>query len=907
MNVMVRRVLGYTLLPGIVPRAYDFLTGGFGFISWSMACVFEVARLLPRNHPYVSPQNIGKFTIRHVLAQAAANLTLKIRNIDQILLFALMLMGAVLLLAQLVSFGVAFFVQVAHATALPTTFAAFFERTPAEATEDISFIILDRIFGIPNLFGSCVAQNIPCFTTSDPNAVSDGPFPQPYHLALQEMFGFYSTGLLFVAAAVLVYYVISIAAEMSMSGTPFGRRFHRVWAPLRLIVALGLLIPMTNNINASQYITLYVAKYGSAFGTNFWNWFVQELGPGNTLLGDPATMIAKPQYPGPTEILQFFATVHTCKVAYKVMYDINIDAYLVRDPQAVPPNQTLAAALGGPKPYFDIQQWSDFGDITVVLGEYDPANPDKHVDFRGKVRPYCGVITLPTVRVANPAAGAFQDGADFVSYGYLLYLINQPWLGTASALLRFDEMAVNIAMRTLPKQFDPAAFGCPACTGTLPTSVEIQDTADWYGGAVKGIIDTGYTDMQTKTDWTNPAMIYGWAGAAIWYNKMVTANGDFTDAVFNLPIVTKFPEIQQWIQEARASENASVTGEARFEPTLVDRDIKFADDADKDILKAMNQTYALWGMDPNIKPELTNNNVVDAINAVFQKTSLFSFRQNEAIHPMAGLIALGRSMLTHSAMAFGGGTALGIIPLLGKKGAIGGVASSLSSFVLTIAYVGLTIGIVLYYVLPFLPFIYFFFAVATWAKTIFEAMVGMPLWALAHLRYDSDSEGFPTHQSMIGYFLLIDIFVRPALIVFGMLASGVIFYALVRTLNNVFDLVLSNLSGFDEATAKIAAAKTVGSIEFSRGPIDQMAFTIIYTIIVYMIGMSCFKLIDQVPNNILRWMNAGGANSFGRMVNDSAGERVSGAMITGSKLAGDQVSGLTGALTRGQVNVVSEG
>ncbi|HEY8190115.1 MAG TPA: DotA/TraY family protein, partial [Micavibrio sp.] len=653
-------------------------------------------------------------------------------------------------------------------------------------------------------------------------------------------------------------------------------------------------IPTTLNLNAAQYITLHVAKFGSAFGSNFWSWFVQEVGPSSTPLGNTAQLVARPQYPGPTDLLQFFATVHTCKIAYKVMYDIDINAYLVREPLAVPPNWELNAALPAltstGKPYYSTQEWFGFGDITVAFGEYDPANPNKHQDFRGKVRPYCGEITLPTVRVANPAGGnVFQDGADFISHSYLLYLIWQPWLGTALPTLTFDEMAVNIAMRMLSKKFDPALFGCPGCTGTLPTSTEIQDTADWYASAVKGIVDQGYIDMTSMTDWTNPAMAYGWAGAAIWYNRMVEVNGDFTDAVFNLPLVTKYPEIQEWIQEARAKENMSVTGANRFEPTLRNRDIKFSDAHEKEILKAMNQTYALWGGDPNIKPEESQNIVVDAINTVFQKSGLWSFQQNEAVHPLAGLIALGRSMLTHSVMAFAGGTALGVIPLLGAKGLLADAASGLSSAVLTIAYVGLSVGIILYYVVPFLPFIYFFFAVATWAKTIFEAMVGIPLWALAHLRYDG--EGLPTRQSMFGYYLLVDIFLRPALTVFGLIASGVIFYALARTLNNTFDLVVSNLSGFDEATAKTLGAAAVGSLNFNRGPIDQMAFTLIYTVVVYMMGMSCFKLIDQIPNNALRSMGAG-ISTFASMIREDSGQRVSGAYMTGARLTGDEISGL---------------
>jgi len=74
-----------------------------------------------------------------------------------------------------------------------------------------------------------------------------------------------------------------------------------------------------------------------------------------------------------------------------------------------------------------------------------------------------------------------------------------------------------------------------------------------------------------------------------------------------------------------------------------------------------------------------------------------------------------------------------------------------------------------------------------------------------------------------------------------------------------------------------------------RGPIDEFFFTILYTIIVYMIGMSCFKLIDLIPNNILRWINAE-VPSF----NDNAGDAAEGLLkyvaLAGSQF-GEQIGG----------------
>ena len=245
------------MLPGIYPRMRAVFGEGFGFIPFCIANIFVMCRLLPGNHPYLNPVNIGKFGIRHVLAQGAANLTLRIRNIDQMIIFLVMLVGTVLLILQFIFFIMASYVQVAKAQSipLPTTFAGFF--ISPNPTDDISFMVMDRIFGIPAFFGSCVEQNIPCI---DPTGVSDGPFPSPFHLAMQNMLGFYSWGVFLIGVLILCYYAVTIVSETILSGTPFGKRFNHVWAPLRLVVALGLLLPMNYNLNASQWITLYVTK-----------------------------------------------------------------------------------------------------------------------------------------------------------------------------------------------------------------------------------------------------------------------------------------------------------------------------------------------------------------------------------------------------------------------------------------------------------------------------------------------------------------------------------------------------------------------------------------------------------------------------------------------------------------------
>ena len=139
-------------------------------------------------------------------------------------------------------------------------------------------------------------------------------------------------------------------------------------------------------------------------------------------------------------------------------------------------------------------------------------------------------------------------------------------------------------------------------------------------------------------------------------------------------------------------------------------------------------------------------------------------------------------------------------------------------------------------------------------------MVGVPLWALAHLRIDGD--GLPGSTGMDGYFLIFEIFFRPIMIVIGLIASILIFGAMVKVLNETFFLVVSNLTGFNAVGAGFCGIQDinifnrVSTLDHFRGPVDEFFFTIVYAVLVFMIGMSCFKLIDNIPNSILRWMNA---------------------------------------------------
>jgi conjugal transfer/type IV secretion protein DotA/TraY len=137
-------------------------------------------------------------------------------------------------------------------------------RPPPPSAIPISpFMLLDRVFAVPNLYES----------QFDPALIGMTPFSDGLHA----LFNFYNMAMLIVAVFIVLYYVVILVAETAQSGTPFGKRFDTIWAPIRLVVAVGLLVPVSFGYNSAQFIVLYSAKFGSSFATNAWTIYNQDI------------------------------------------------------------------------------------------------------------------------------------------------------------------------------------------------------------------------------------------------------------------------------------------------------------------------------------------------------------------------------------------------------------------------------------------------------------------------------------------------------------------------------------------------------------------------------------------------------------------------------------------------------
>jgi hypothetical protein len=102
---------------------------------------------------------------------------------------------------------------------------------------------------------------------------------------------------------------------------------------------------------------------------------------------------------------------------------------------------------------------------------------------------------------------------------------------------------------------------------------------------------------------------------------------------------------------------------------------------------------------------------------------------------------------------------------------------------------------------------------------------------LAHIRIDGN--GLPGDAAMGGYFMILEIFLRPIMIIFALLGSITLFAAQVRVLHEIWQIVVSNVAGFDREAAASVATGLTGAIEWLRYPVDQLFYTLIYAVIVW--------------------------------------------------------------------------
>ncbi len=162
-----------------------------------------------------------------------------------------------------------------------------------------------------------------------------------------------------------------------------------------------------------------------------------------------------------------------------------------------------------------------------------------------------------------------------------------------------------------------------------------------------------------------------------------------------------------------------------------------------------------------------------------------------------------------------------------------------------LVFILLSIGFSLSVYLPFIPFIYWISASTNWIVGVLIGATAGSLWAATHLGGEEDRGS----RSAYGYVFLIDVMLRPMLMVFGFLFASLVVVAVGTLLNTLFASALANVQA-DSIT----------------GLISIVGVLMIYARICTTLVSSAFSLQVSMPDYVISWLGGReGANMLGGM------------------------------------------
>lgn len=230
-------------------------------------------------------------------------------------------------------------------------------------------------------------------------------------------------------------------------------------------------------------------------------------------------------------------------------------------------------------------------------------------------------------------------------------------------------------------------------------------------------------------------------------------------------------------------------------------------------------------------------------------------------YPLAQLTSAGHSIMNWGLIVIAGMTIAQVLWgikygawLASVSGGAGLAVSLVANLLKTISMAMVLSGMMIAFYLPIIPLMRVAMAVLTWMFSIFEAIIMVPIAAIAHL--SMEGQGLAGGARSV-WILWLNVLLRPILVVFGFVGAMLIFNAFAAYFHTVF--------------SQGAHAVLASSIDPVYVFLGRVAYSVMYLGTLYTAANICFKLLDILPMRLMRWL--GGSqdkslddNSDGKML-----------------------------------------
>ena len=190
----------------------------------------------------------------------------------------------------------------------------------------------------------------------------------------------------------------------------------------------------------------------------------------------------------------------------------------------------------------------------------------------------------------------------------------------------------------------------------------------------------------------------------------------------------------------------------------------------------------------------------------------------------------------------------------------------------------LTLGGILAVVIPLIPALVFFLAAIAWMIATLETIIAAPIVAIGLIHPDGQHPVFGKAEPAI--MLMVNMFLRPSLMVIGMAAGVLLSFITVQFVN----------FGYSQALQSLILRDGTG-ISW----VEATMFMGTYVGLILACVNKSFSVIDALPDTVMRWISGGEATRFGggqeamnklQGTQESAGQKASGDTLSSGQEAG---------------------
>jgi len=644
-------------------------------------------------------------------------------------------------------------------------------------------------------------------------------FPATTDNAYGAAFASFTAALTFLASLFVGFHILVGIVSSAYSGKVLGERYHQIWAPLRVVLGFGMMVPIAGGFSAVHYL---LRDFVGPAAVNLGNLpIVQYI----DYLAKNGGDIDVPSLQGRFVV----QAVMEREICVGVQNAIRDNTFIFKGTKAeAPPIE------GRPGSNSTTQVWDygPCGSFSMVV----PVNPDNET-WTERASQAVGLLddTL-TDRLDQFAVRRNEATKELVEK--VRGSINYVKLGEYFSTKSYNDIPSYDLARELERE------------GIIPAQAGIvmAQAAEVWNQRIAEAAAGVYADMSdgVKEKVKERIETYGFMAAGSYERELSKISGTTSTLANATPVLTQ-PNPGAAYEEAYAAAMQAVSSVRGLD--------------NRALLNSGNATAG------------DGAGVIDAVLSSMFPSQMAMMKSERRYDPVGDMIQFGHTILTSVTAGFmvlaalsGGATAANTsLTALVGSGAVGGAVLFLVDLLTPLLGVIVIIGVVHAYVLPMLPMIMVFIMGLSWLVMFLEAAIASVLWAFAFVRMDGQ-EFFDRNQSP-GVALIFNLFLRPALGMLAFIGSLLLLPEILNALNILWDQSYDAQVGF-------------GGLLFLFKWITGL---VMFTWMQWTLSLRMFGLIPTIADRVGHWMGIGSSAGYGDGQETSAvaGAMVGGVAVSG--------------------------